>query len=178
VIEHPDYKLVEAARCGCTERFGELYRRHYAAMVAVAYVVLADRHLAEDAAQEAFAIACRDLHRLRKADTFAGWMRGICRNVAREMVRGKRLRVGVDDVPEVRSEVSSDGQAAAVRESVWRLPRSAREIVMLRYFSGLSHAQIGETLGISPQAVHGRLTRARRRLAKDLRRNGLERRKL
>ena len=44
---------------------------------------------------------------------------------------------------------------------------------MLHYFSGLTYQQIADTLGISPQAVHGRLIRARRKMAEDLRRNGL-----
>jgi RNA polymerase sigma factor (sigma-70 family) len=49
-------------------------------------------------------------------------------------------------------------------------------VILLHYFSGLSHQAIAEILGISPQAVHGRLLRARRKLAEDLRRNGLGRR--
>lgn len=177
MIEQPDDRLVEAARSGDTGSFGELYRRHYPAVAGVAYAVLADRHLAEDAAQEAFTIACRDLGRLRRADKFASWLRGICRNVARDLARAKRPQVRADGLPESLDEPSNDGLLAAVRESVQRLPPPAREIVMLRYFSDLSHAQIAETLGISPQAVHGRLVRARRRLAEDLGRSGLHRRK-
>lgn len=57
-------ELVEAACNGDVDSFGELYRRRYAALVGVAYRVLSDRHLAEDAAQEAFAVACRDLEPL------------------------------------------------------------------------------------------------------------------
>jgi len=145
-------------------------------MVGVAYAQLADRHLAEDAAQETFAIACRDLARLKQADKFASWLWGICRNVARGLARSKRPPVEAGSLPAVTDEPSNDDLLTAVRESVQRLPPSAREIVVLRYFSALSYAQIAETLGISPQAVHGRLTRARRRLADDLSRNGLGRR--
>ena len=60
-----------------------------------------------------------------------------------------------------------------VRQSVGRLPERAREVVLLHYFSGLTHEQIAAALGTSPQAVHGRLLRARRKMAEDLRRNGL-----
>ena len=63
-----DAELVEAARNGDVSSFGELYRRHYAAAVGIAYCALSDHHLAEDAAQEAFAVACRDLGRLRRAE--------------------------------------------------------------------------------------------------------------
>jgi len=70
-----------------------------------------------------------------------------------------------------------EGSSEVVRRTVEQLPRSAREVVVLRYFAGLSHKQIAATLGISPQAVHGRLTRARRKIAKHLRHSGLGRRK-
>ncbi|MFC1677295.1 RNA polymerase sigma factor, partial [Planctomycetota bacterium] len=38
--------------------FGELYERYYPTMVWIAYSILDDRNLAEDAAQETFAVAC------------------------------------------------------------------------------------------------------------------------
>ena len=69
-----------------------------------------------------------------------------------------------------------DDRAGLVRQSVRRLPERAREVVLLHYFSGLSHEEIAAALGTSPQAVHGRLLRARRKMAEDLRRNGLGRR--
>jgi len=58
VDDRSDSQLVTAALGGCVESFGQLYERYYSAMVALAYSVLADRHLAEDAAQETFAKAC------------------------------------------------------------------------------------------------------------------------
>ncbi len=64
-----------------------------------------------------------------------------------------------------------------VWQAVAELPESGREVVVLHYFSGLSHEAIAVMLEISPQAVHGRLIRARRKLAHRLRRLGLERKK-
>ena len=78
-------KLVEAAQNGHLESFGALYEYYYSPMVALAYSMLGDIHLAEDAAQEAFATACRDLTRLRRKTKFAPWLAGICRNIARQM---------------------------------------------------------------------------------------------
>ena len=56
-------------------------------------------------------------------------------------------------------------------------PRGSREVILLHYFSGLSYEEIAAALKTLPQAVHGRLIRARRKMAEDLRRNGLGRRK-
>jgi RNA polymerase sigma-70 factor (ECF subfamily) len=140
VTENDDTRLVEAARNGDVGSFAELYRRHYVRMVGVAYGILSDRHLAEDAAQEAFAIACRELGRLRRAEKFPAWLAVVCRNAANRMARCR---------PE------------------------QREVVMLRYFSGLSYEQIAATLGISSRAVNGRITRAKRKIAENLQREGL-----
>ncbi len=175
--ERTDTELVEAARNGDVSSFGELYRRHYAKAVGIAYCTLSDRHLAEDAAQEAFAIACRDLGRLRQADKFAPWLIAICRKTARRVARSKFRRPLSEEIPST-ADPNPDDRGKAVRQSVRRLPGSAREVIVLHYFSGLSHEQISATLGISPQAVHGRLIRARRKIAEDLRRNGLIRRKI
>jgi len=60
-----DTQLVEAAQNGHLESFGALYRRYHSPMVALAYSLLADRDLAEDAAQEVFAVACRNIGNLQ-----------------------------------------------------------------------------------------------------------------
>ncbi|GAH78369.1 unnamed protein product, partial [marine sediment metagenome] len=64
MLQKPDLTLVEAAMDGDADSFTELCRRHYPAMVAIAHSVLGDRHLAEDAAQQAFARAARRLPQL------------------------------------------------------------------------------------------------------------------
>jgi RNA polymerase sigma-70 factor (ECF subfamily) len=61
-------------------------------MVWVAYSVLLDRGLAEDAAQQAFATACREIRNLRQPDRFAPWLATICRNTAQDMARARRRR--------------------------------------------------------------------------------------
>jgi RNA polymerase sigma-70 factor, ECF subfamily len=174
--ERTDAELVKAARNGDVNSFGELYRRHYAATVGIARCWLSDHHLAEDAAQEAFAIACRDLGRLRRADKFAGWLKAIGRKVARRLGKSKSRYSLPAETPAATTANPGDDRASLVRQSVERLSERAREVILLHYFSGLTHEQIADALGTSPQAVHGRLIRARRKMAEDLRRNGLGRR--
>jgi RNA polymerase sigma-70 factor (ECF subfamily) len=64
VVQKPDTVLVKAAINGNADSFTELCRRYYPAMVAIAHSVLGDRHLAEDAAQQAFAKAALKLPQL------------------------------------------------------------------------------------------------------------------
>jgi RNA polymerase sigma-70 factor (ECF subfamily) len=58
-----------------------------------------------------------------------------------------------------------DGRRERVHEALNQLSRSEREIIHLHYFSGLPYDQVARVLGISTQAVHGRMQRARRKLA-------------
>ena len=78
---------VEAACRGDKAALATLYERYYAVMVWVAYSVLLDRSLAEDAAQQAFAQACQRIHALKRLDRFGPWLTRICRNAARDMAR-------------------------------------------------------------------------------------------
>jgi RNA polymerase sigma-70 factor, ECF subfamily len=172
VAVNDDAQLVEAARNGDLGSFAELYRRHYSRMVGVAYCILSDRHLAEDAAQEAFAVACRELRRLRRAEKFAGWLRVVCLNEAKRIAKSRPKFVASEEVPAPDNDTSKGELHQAVRQSAQNLPIPQREVVILRYFSGLSYEQIAATLGISSRAVNGRLTRAKRKMAEDLKRKG------
>ncbi len=72
-----DAELVEAARAGDIDSFRTLYERYYGLAVGIARSRLADHHLAEDAAQEAFATVCRRLYwtkRLRRGMEGAVWL--------------------------------------------------------------------------------------------------------
>lgn len=170
--EQPDTVLVEAAQGGCLDSFGALYRRYHNPIVAMAYAQLGDRHAAEDTAQEVFAIACRDLASLREKGKFGPWLGGICRNVTRQI---HRVQSRPAPLPERRPDERGPGdseQNTAVHRAVWSLPNAERELIVMRYFDGFSQAQISEVLDITPSAVNGRLVRAKRKIAKILKRDG------
>ena len=167
-------QLVEAAQNGHLESFGALYERYHSPMVALAYSMLADRDMAEDAAQEVFAIACRDIGNLKSKERFAAWLAGICRNISRQMLRANKSRaVAPDNEPALVKRDDTKDHHEAIRRAVWNLRASERELIVMRYFDGFSQGQISEVLDISPQAVNGRLIRAKRKIAKYLKRSGL-----
>jgi len=141
-------------------------------MVALAYSKLFDIHLAEDAAQEGFAIACRDLTALKRTEKFGYWLAGICRNVVRSMLRERSKTNASDLYQSGEEQVSQEHQLTAINKAVWQLRNQERELIVLRYYDGLSQMQISKVLDISPSAVNGRLVRAKRKIAKYLKRNG------
>ena len=172
VTEKLQTELVEAALDGNIDSFGQLARRYYASMVAVAYSILADHQLAEDAAQEAFARALTSLSKLRKPDKFAPWLAQICRNVAKDMVAAKSRPINPRDLSGAPDSNKPDDSIEVVRRAIEQLNVSAREVIVLRYYNGLSYEEISSVLGISRATINGRLTRAKRKMAKYLKRDG------
>ena len=165
---------MEAARAGNPAGMAQLYERYYGPMAALAWSVLGDHHLAEDAAQQAFAVACDRLGRLRKKEKFAGWLAGICRNTAREMVRSQRKAAPPEPLPETNAPTDGENHDGQVRRAIRQLPDRAREVIVLRYYNNLPYDRIGAVLGVSEAAVHGRLIRAKRKIKKYLEQNGFE----
>ena len=174
MIQEPDTTLVEAAIDGDPESFTELCRRYYPAMVAIAHSLLGDRHLAEDVAQETFAKAAVKLPQLRQTNKFAGWLATICRNQARDMDRRENGLKTDGEFSGTTAKSQREDSGDAVRKALKMLTAPARELVYLRYYDGLSYEQISRVLGISEQAINGRLRRAKRKMADYLRRNGFD----
>lgn len=164
-----DAELVRAAVDGDVESFGELFRRHYGTAVAIAFARLGDRHLAEDVAQEAFAIACREISRLEKPARFSEWIGTITRRTASQIAKRRKTAVEIpSDYAPTEDNASLETEIDLIRAAVGDLPESWREAVFLHYFSGLSYEAVALSLGITVQAVHGRLSRARRALGEQI----------
>lgn len=175
--ESNERATVEAACRGEGNALAGLYERYYATMVWVAYSVLLDRGLAEDAAQQAFATAYRKIRSLRQPDRFGPWLATICRNTAQDMARARRRDAALQKraAGAVRAEAGSDGFDKAVKEAVDRLPVMYREVVVLHYYSGMSYQEIGSVLGVSNDRVKGRLARARKQIQVHLEKEGFRR---
>jgi RNA polymerase sigma-70 factor (ECF subfamily) len=172
VPERTEIHLIEAAAGGDIESFGELCGQYYAAMVAVAYAVLSDHQLAEDAAQESFARALVNLKNLKNKSRFVPWLAAICRNVAKDMITARARRINAEDLSNTDQNSNDIEVIRAIRQAIEQLPAPAKELVFLRYYNSLSYEQIGSILGISRATINGRLLRAKRKMANYLRKNG------
>ena len=149
-------QLVDAAVGGDLESFGELCQRYYSPMVAIAYSVVSDHQLAEDATQESFSRALVNLRSLKNKNRFTPWLAAICRNVAKDMVAAKARQIGTEDLSQViQKNNSNDEKSRAIRRAIEQLPAPAKELIVLRYYNSLSYEQIGSVLGISRAAVNG-----------------------
>lgn len=171
--EFDDLTLVVRAQEGDTYAFEVLVRRHQRTLYRLAVRLLGDPRDAEDAVQEAFVTAWRRLGGFRGEAAFSSWMYRIVTNRCLKMLSQRRPALPLDDLddrpgsdrgsPEQAAETGD--RAAALGRALQNLPADQRACWVLRELHGLSYEDIADIVGSGPDAVRGRLYRARRRLA-------------
>ncbi len=171
VKQNEEIILIQAAAEGNAESFNSLCKHYYSAIVAICYSRLSDRGLAEDAAQEAFFVAFRDLSKLKKASFFGRWLTGISRNIAHDMAKARKrdMHIPIEDCDSVsKGQNERDYHVEAIKNIIDGLPVKLKEVIYLRYYNQLSYQEISNMLGITKEAVNGRLRRAKKSIAKIL----------
>lgn len=173
-----DATLVVRAQEGDSRAFELLVRRHQRPLFALAVRLLGNRTEAQDAVQESFVAAWRWLADFRGEAAFSSWMYRVITNRCLTTARRRRPTVPLDtegealaasrtDAPEYAAEVSE--RLAALRRALDGLPVGLRACWVPRNVNGLNYAEIAEIVGASPDAVRGRIYRARTRLAEVMR---------
>lgn len=162
-----DGQLVIQAQQGDRTAFGELAATVGDRLYAVAYRMLRDGDLAQDAAQEAIVLIWRDLRALRDPERFETWAYRI---LVRTCYREIRRRRALTTPRRVLRDVSVDDHATAIanrdelERAYRRLTTDQRAVVTLQYYLGMSHPQIADVLGIPAGTVGSRLHAAKRAL--------------
>jgi RNA polymerase sigma factor (sigma-70 family) len=157
---------------GDSEAVRALYRTYGALVYSVAYRVLGNAPLAEDASQQAFLQAWRAASTYDPARPLAAWLVSIARRTAIDVYRRERRHFGATDVESAESElitmppsVEQIYDVAQVRQALDALPDDDREVIRLQHFDELTHTEIAERLAIPVGTVKSRSFRAHRRLA-------------
>jgi RNA polymerase sigma-70 factor (sigma-E family) len=141
-----------------------LYTAHYRSLVRMAALLLHDVPAAEDVVQDSFVAMHGSWRRLRDTDKALAYLRQAVINRARSRLRHLKVveRKAPAPMPDAASAEHGALQALErqhVMAALRGLPHRQREVLVLRYYSDLSEAQIAETLGISPGAVKSHASR-------------------
>jgi RNA polymerase sigma factor (sigma-70 family) len=168
-------QLVERARRGDHEAYGELVHAYQAIAFRTAFLVAGGATEAEEATQEGFVKAWRALGRFRAGAPFKPWLLRIVTNEAHNRRRsaGRRAQLALraaaaepsgDAAPSPEASVLDAERRDHLLAAVNELPDDQRIVVSLRYFVGLSEEEVAETLGIAQGTVKSRTSRALERL--------------
>jgi len=169
-----DAELVNAVLDGEKQAFAVLVKRYERPVRAVALDVLGDYHSAADASQDAFVKAYEQLDRLRKPEAFGVWLMKIAQRCALDLARQK-LKEPRLEIKAAAFIGSPDGQLDEDKQrllaAVVRLPRSEKQVVILRYLGDNSVKDVADIVGRSVGTVTKQLSRAHKRLRKILERS-------
>ena len=163
--EPTDEQVLEAVGRGDDDALGELYDRFGRLAFRLAYRILRDRALAEDAVQEAFLAVWRsaDAYKRERAKP-STWILTVVHRRAVDIVRREQSRRGepLEVAPEPSVGAADEDavlrdRRAAVQAALTKLPGDQRQALELAYYGGLTQSELAERLGVPLGTVKSRM---------------------
>jgi RNA polymerase sigma-70 factor (ECF subfamily) len=154
--------MVEQAQQGDKEAFAALVTLVGDGCIAIAYRILRDLDVAEDAVQSATVTAWRNLRTLRDPDRFEAWLHRLvvhaCYDEAR---RARRLRLSVlrlkPDSHVNDPDILTVNDREQLERGFRRLPPEQRAVLVFHHYLGLTLPEVAERLGIPVGTAKSRL---------------------
>lgn len=172
-----DLALLSGVRRGDEEAFQVLFRRYYGRVKGFILGRVGDPHLAEELAGDVLFEVWRSAERFRGESRVSSWLFGIahyrCLAALRERRAAKRSKVtsasveylhAVPDSTQGPERILSREELQQVIDEIESLPETYRAVAELALVEGLSHEEIAQRLGIRPDNVRTRVSRARAQL--------------
>lgn len=166
-----DCALMGGVREGRTEAFRQLVERYWAQLVTYAAGIVGAREAAKDVVQDVFIRVWRHREEWSSGGSVSAYLYRITRNLSLNSRRDRQARSRRDErgalelsrsmsVPSPHEELEADTLRREVEAAIEALPERRREVFVLSRFHGLSHREIAETMGISPQTVSNQMSAA------------------
>lgn len=131
----------------------------------IALLTLGGEAAAIDAVDEAVYKGYRNYRKLRQPQYFETWLIRILINVCRDELRRRKRELAVETLPETAGDAYD---ALPLKEAIRRLPESLRDVIILRYFTGLTLEETAAALSIPRGTVATRQRKALSLLKLDL----------
>ncbi len=169
-IAHPHAELIEQCRQGNREAFYRLYKLYARSMYNVSFRIVNNTGEAEDALQEAFISAFRNLHYYRGDAPFGSWLKRIVVNKSINAIKKNRTEQLPDnedfDVPDPTEDQGREFPFSVenVRKAIALLPDGYRSVLSLYLVEGYDHSEIAEILGISESTSKSQFNRSKKKL--------------
>jgi len=168
-------ECIKLARKGDQDAFAQIVETYQHPVYNLCYRMLGTPQAAEDAAQESFWRAYKNLHRYDIKRPFATWLLSIAAHYCIDQERRKRLPTmdlneiieftAEDPAPSPESSLLNVEFSDKVQHQLAQLSENDRAVLILRYWHEYSENEICQALSISKSAVKSRLHRARKHMA-------------
>jgi RNA polymerase sigma-70 factor (ECF subfamily) len=163
--------LIERCRAGDRAAFGELYEQYKNLVYRTAYLMMDDPDDAEEALQEIFVLLFRTLPAYQQEKSaFSTWLHRVTINYCINIRHRQKLLTHILDRFQMETKIRTSGASTAaeereaVRTALRRLSPPLRVVIVLRYYHGLSYAEIGAILELPEGTVKSRLNLAHQKL--------------
>lgn len=166
--------LVARCKAGDREAHYQLYKMYSRSMYNVSYRITGREEDAEDALQEAFISAFKNLSSYRADATFGAWLKRIVVNKSINVLKRRKHELMPDDdewdvvetepAGDYREELTID----RVKKAIEELPDGYRSVLSLYLLEGYDHQEIAEILGITESTSKSQLNRAKGKLREKL----------
>jgi RNA polymerase sigma-70 factor (ECF subfamily) len=144
--------LIERARGGDRDAFGELAAGEIDRLLTIARLVLRDPDLADDAVQEALVRCWRGLPKLDDIDRFDGWLYRILIRAATDEVNRRRRHTAAVRHLAVEPQAADDARIVADRDQLEqgfkRLSLDHRAVIVLHHYLGMPLTEVASALGV------------------------------
>ncbi len=173
--ELEEIAAVRRCQAGDKEAFRALAEAHERMLFGIAFLMTRDRDLSSEAVQETLLKMWNHLTSFR-GEHLKPWLTRILVNEVKQQGRRKKPpAVPIEAVSEqvgsgedVENEAERDELVETVRRAVASLPDQQREAVIMRYFAGLTFAEVAVATRCRIGTVKSRLSRALDRLERVL----------
>lgn len=175
--------LVKRAQVGNSEAFTELYGLTYSHILNYATRYLKDEYLAQDAMQETYITAFKNLKSIKDPSLFVAWLNQInfhtCYDMCKKMnsayglVDHEHLELTKDENIEHNPEAiyEKNDEVQRLREAIDKLPFHEKQVIVMRYYNEMKLEDIAKALSISRSTVKRHLQSAKDKLS-DLQKGG------
>jgi len=173
-----DAALVELAKSGNSGAMDQLFHRYSTLLQRFVYPLVNSLDESEDVVQETFVSLYGNLHRIRDGQAFRKMLLVTANNIIKTRLRSRsrKPQISLESVGETTAsktmspdQIVEDGVLASdLKAAITQLPKAFREVVLLRYASGLEVEAIANMLDIPDGTVKSRLGRGREMLRKRL----------
>ena len=176
--------LVSRSQCGDSDAFAELYVATYQRQYHFAFCYLNDEYLAQDALQETYILALKNIMKLKDPSLVIAWLNQInfrvCYNLQKKQ---HRYNLEMDDYNDQMTRYSPQQRRTAsnrnpedmvveidskeyIMNQILKLPFTEAQVIILKYYQNMKHDEIARLMDISRSSVKRYLASGCKRLGR------------
>jgi RNA polymerase sigma-70 factor (ECF subfamily) len=151
--------LVEKAAGGNISAFGELYSIYLDQIYRYVYYQVKDKMAAEDITEDVFVKAWKSIKSCKgKETTFLSWLYRIAHNHMINTLRRENRMVSIEKIESVdftdpKEEIETKAEYKELLENITYLPENQKQVVILKFITGLDNREIGKIMGKREGAI-------------------------